>query len=57
MRTAYAVLFLYKENPQLGWGFKKAYGYTAQHKNSFWCIITLRSGNCEEYQKEVKQNE
>ena len=57
MRTAYAVLFLYKENPQLGWGFKKAYGYTAQHKNSFWCIITLRSGNCEEHQKEVKQNE
>ena len=43
-------VFLYKD-PRLGRGVQKAYGYTARHKNSFWCTITLRSGNCEETPK------
>ena len=41
-------LFCIKKTPGYAGEFKKAYGYTARHKNSFWCTITLRSGNCAE---------
>ena len=38
-------VLLYNENPQLGWGFRKAYSYKWNKKTPF-VTITLRPDNC-----------